>query len=128
MAAARVGGRWGKSGPVGFAGGDGCLHCVVDVEDGVLGPVVAVSLLVFAVDDGEGVQDVDDGSARAGEAVLEFRELLGRFFVGAAVGAAGRAPVAIFFGLKVEVEEGGVQLAAEEEAALLVPSKGDYIG
>ena len=65
VAAARVGGGWGERGPVGFVGGEGCLHCVVDVEDGALGAVVAVSLLVLAADDGEGVQDVGDG-VRAG--------------------------------------------------------------
>ena len=63
MAATRVGGGWGERGPVGFAGGDGCLHCVVDVEDGALGAVLAVSLLVLAAEDGEGVQDVGDGVA-----------------------------------------------------------------
>ena len=118
-----VGGGWGEPGPVGFAGGGGGLHCVVDVEDGVLGAVVAVSLVVSAADDGEGVQDVGDGVAGGGEAVLEFRELLGGFVVGAAVGAAGRTPVAVFLDWQVKVEEGGVQLAAEEEAAVLVPAE-----
>ena len=55
--------------------------------------------------------------------VLELRELLGRFVVGAAVGAAGRTPVAVSVGWQVQVEEGGVEFAAEEEAALFVPSK-----
>ena len=124
MAATRVGGRWGEPGPVGFVGGEGCLHRVVDVEDGVLGPVVAVSLLVLAADDGEGVQDVGDGVARGWEAVLELRELLGRFVAGAAVGAACRAPVAVCLRWQVQVEEGGVQFAAEEEAAPVVPAEG----
>ena len=123
VAAARVGGWWGEQGSVGFAGGEGCLHCVVDFDDGALGAVFAVLLFVLAADDGEVVQDVGDGVPRGGEVVLEIRELLGRFIVGAAVGAACRAPVAVVLGRQVEVEEGGVQLAAEEEAALLVPSK-----
>ena len=62
-------------------------------------------------------------SPRGGEAALELRELLGRFVVGAAVGAADRTPAAVFFGWQVEVEEGGVQLAAEEEAAVFVPAE-----
>ena len=123
MAAARVGGRWGEPGPVGFAGRDGGLQCVVDVEDGALGAIFAVLLLVLVADDGEGVQDVGDGVARGGEVVLELREMLGHFVVGAAVRAACWAPVAVFPDWQVEVEEGGVQLAAEDKAPLLVPTE-----
>ena len=123
MAATWVGGRWGESGPVGFAGGDGCLNRVVGLEDGVLGAVFAVPPLVPAADAGESVQDVGDGVARGGEVALEVRELLGRLVVGAAIGSAGRAPVAVRFRRQVQVEEGGVQLAAEEEAAVLVPEE-----
>ena len=59
--------------------------------------------------------------------VREVRELLGGFVVGAAVGAAGWAPVAVRLRRQVQVEEGGVQLAAEEEAALVVPAEGRAI-
>ena len=124
MAATRVGGRWGESGPVGFAAGDGCLHCVVDVEDGALGAVVAVVGFVLAVDSGEGVQDVGDGVEGGGEVALEVGELLGRLVAGAGIGLAGRAPVAVCLRRQVQVEEGGVQFAAEDEAALLVPLEG----
>ena len=89
MATTRVGGRWGESGPVGFAGGDGCLHCVVGIEDGALGAVFAVVGFVLAADAGEGVQDVGDGVARGGEVAFEVREVLGCLVAGAAIGAAG---------------------------------------
>ena len=89
MTATPVGRRRVEHGPAGFAGGGGCLHRVVDVKDGVLGSVLAVVGLVLAAGDGEGIEDVGDGVAGGGKAVLEFRELFGGFVVGAAVGAAG---------------------------------------
>ena len=68
----------------------GLLHGVVDVEDDALRAVFAVRLLVLALDDGEGLQDVVDVVARDA----------------------------------VEVEVGGVEFAAQQEAARFVPAKG----
>ncbi len=64
-------GRWVYLGLVGFAGFDGGLHLVVDVEDGEFGAVVAVGFDVFLFDDGEGFHDVFDGVPRRGEHVDE---------------------------------------------------------
>ncbi len=75
------------------------------MEDGFFGAVVAVFGFVFALHDGEGVQDVADGMAGRGE--------------GAGEGFGLLLPLGL--GAEVEVEEGGVQLAPQQEAPLLVP-------
>ena len=105
MAAGEVGGGWVQQGLVGHAGLHGLGEGVVDLEDGFFGAVVAVFGLVFALHDGEGVHDVADGMAGRGE--------------GAGEGFGLLLPLAL--GAEVEVEEGGVQLAPQQEAPLLVP-------
>ena len=89
----------------------------------MLGAVLAERLLVLAAHDGEGVHDVGDGIARLGEMAFELGKLFGCFVLGAAVETPCGPPVAMFVGWKVQVEEGGVQLATEEEAAVLVPAE-----
>ena len=84
---------------------------------------VAVYFLVLAVDDGEGVHDVGHGVAGGREVALEFGEFLRGLVAHGAFGDAGGFPLAVGGGRQVEVEEGGVQLAAEQEAALLVPAE-----
>ena len=79
--------------------------------------------LLLTADAGEGVQDMDDSVARGGEVALEVREVLDGLVDGAAIGSAGRAPVAVRVRRQVQVEEGGVQLAAQQEAALFVPAE-----
>lgn len=66
---------------------------------------MAVFGFVFALHDGEGVHDVADGLAGRGEGAGEGFGLLSPFGLAA----------------EVEVEEGGIQFAPEEEAPLLVP-------
>lgn len=105
MAAGGIGGWWGEEGSVGGAALHRLTEGVVDLEDGLLGAVVAVFGFVFALHDGEGVHDVADGLAGRGE--------------GAGEGFGLLLPLAL--GAEVEVEEGGVQLAPEQEAPLLVP-------
>ena len=99
------------------------MHLVVDFQDDTLGAVFAVLRLVLAANAGEGVQDAGDGAARGGEVTFEGRELLDGLGDGAAIGPVGRAPVAVCVRRQVEVEEGGVQLGAQQEAALLVPAE-----
>lgn len=99
------------------------LDLVVDFKDDPLRAVLAVLRFVFSADAGEGVQDACDGVARGGAVALKVRELLGCLVAGAAIGPAGRAPVAVRVRRQVQAEEGGVQLAAQEEAALLVPAE-----
>src|SRR5207253_8852856 len=82
----------------------------------MLGPVVTPFLLILSPDDGEGVHDVGYRVAWGREAGLEPRQVFSRL-------AFRRAPVAILLGRQVEVEKGGVQLAAEQEVALLVPAE-----
>src|SRR5512137_69972 len=108
MAAAWVS-RWRiKAGLVGLAGLHGGGEGVVDFEDDAFGAVVAVELrLVLALYDGEGVQDVIHRVARGGESFGQGFGLL--------------TPLGLR--TEVEVEEGGVQLAAEQEAAFLVPTE-----
>ena len=50
--------RWIEDGLVGLAGVFGTLHGVVDFEDQVFGSVFAVLGDVFALDDGEGFENV----------------------------------------------------------------------
>lgn len=47
-----------QTSPIGLTGCDGFLHCVVDVKDGTLGAVLAITLLVFAPHDWKGVHDI----------------------------------------------------------------------
>ena len=119
MTAARVGGGRIEAGLVGLAGFHGLGEGVVDFEDGVFGDVAAGfdhlaggvlfggAGLVLALHDGEGVHDVGHRVAGGGE---RFGQRFGLF-----------APLG--FGAELEVEEGGVQLAAEQQAALLVPTE-----
>ena len=123
MAAARIGRWWIEDGPVDPSADYGYLNRVVDVKDDVLRAVLAERLLVLAAHDGEGVHDVGDGIARPGEMAPELGKLLGCFVLGAAVGAVRGPPVAVFVCRKVQMEEGGVELATEEEAAILVPAE-----
>src|SRR6267142_3358496 len=117
MATARVHRRRVEANLVGLAGAHGRGEGVVDGEDDAPGAVVAVALrLVPMADDGEGVHDEGYGVARGQEAGREPRQVCRRL-------AVCRAPVAAGLGRQVEVEEGGVQLAAEQEAALLVPAE-----
>ena len=126
MAAAGIGGRWIETGAVGLAGGDSFLDRVIHLENDALGAVLAESLLVLATDDGKGVHDVGDGVSRGGEKAFEFRKLRGCFVARASIGAACPAPAATFVGVRVQVqvEEGCVELATEEETAFLVPTEG----
>ena len=78
---------------------------------------------VLSTDAGEGVEDRGDGVAGGGEVTVEFHELFGCLVVGGAIGFAGWAPFAIRLRRQVQVEDGGVQFAAEDEAALLVPAE-----
>ncbi len=106
MATRGIGGWWIEEGLVGAARGDGAGEGVVDLEDGFFGAVVAVVFgFVFAFDDGEGVHDIGHGMAGRGE--------------GAGEGFGLLTPVVL--AAEVEVEEGGVQLAAQQEAPILVP-------
>ena len=115
---------WIEGGPVAPSGGYGYLNRIVDVKDNALGAVLAESLLVLAADNGKGVHDVGDGVARGGEKAFEFRKLRGSFVVRASFGATGGPPAVTFVGGKVQVEEGSVELATEEEAAIFVPTEG----
>jgi hypothetical protein len=117
MAAAWVARRWVQTCLIGPAGVDGLLHGLVDFDDNALGAVIAlVPLLVLAADDGEGVHDVGHGVVRGREAGFDPRQILRCF-------ARRRTPVAVLIRRQIEVEEGSVQLAAEQEATLLVPSE-----
>src|SRR5262249_5044961 len=69
-------------------------------------------LLVRVPDDGERVHDVLRGVAGRGEHLFQLGEVGFRF-------ASGLLPLA---GSKIEVEEGGIEFAAEQEAAILVPA------
>ena len=105
-----------EAGLVGLAGGDGVLHGVVDFEDGSLGAVFAVFCLVLALYDGEGVHDVVHGFARRGEGRKQRGKFCGGFvFV--------FFPCAIGIGRQIEMEDGGIQLATQLEAAILVPAE-----
>ena len=55
---AGVGRRWIEQSAVGLASSDGLGHGVVDFQNDALGVVLAVVLLVFALDDGERFHDV----------------------------------------------------------------------
>ena len=95
------------------SGADGFGHGVVDFKDDALGAVIAIPLgFILALHDGEGVHDVGHGGAGRGEAGLASG------FRGVSLDANRRC-----LGWQVEVEEGGVQLAAEQEAAILVPTE-----
>jgi len=50
--------RWGKECTVGFASAHGFGHGIIDFQYNSLGTVLAVFLLVFALDEGEGLHDV----------------------------------------------------------------------
>ena len=58
MRYARIGRGWVEEGLVGLTASYGSSYCVVDLEDGVFGAVVAVGFFVFAFDDGKGFYDV----------------------------------------------------------------------
>lgn len=108
MTAPRVCWWWIKPRLIRLAGLHGGGEGVVYFKDDALGAVVAVELgLVLALHDGEGVQDVINSVARCGESLGQGFRLLN--------------PLGLW--AEVEVEEGGVQLAAEQEAALLVPAE-----
>ena len=96
---------WIEQGLVCDTACDGLGQRVVDFEDGVLGAVGAVFGEVLALDDGESVHDVGHGMAGRGEGAGEGFGLLLPFG----------------FGAEVQVEEGGVQLAAQQETPILVP-------
>ena len=117
MATAQVSRRWVEARLVGLTGAHGLGEGVVDVEDNAPGAVVTIELrLVLAADDGEGVHAGGYGVARRREAGREPRPVCRRL-------AVYQAPVAALLGWQGEVEAGGVQLAAEQEAALLVPAE-----
>lgn len=108
MTTPRISRRRLAAGLVGMPGLHGFGEGVVDFEDDAFGAVVAVELLlVLALYDGEGVQDVGHGGAGRGERL----------------GQGGGLLPPLGLRTEVEVEEGGVQLAAEQEAALLVPTE-----
>ena len=112
-----IGGRRRQTGLVGDAGADGFSHGIIDFEDDALGAVIAVTLgFVLALHDGEGVHDVVHSGAGSGEAGLESRPIFCRFVL-------GWTPVAICLGGQVEMEEGGIQLAAEQESAFFIPTE-----
>ena len=93
---------------VGGAGALAVGEGVVDFEDGAFGAVVAIEFgLVFALYDWEGVQDVGHGGAGHGERL----------------GQGGGLLTPLCLRAEVEVEEGGVLFAAEQEAALPVPTE-----
>ena len=101
MTAAWICGRRIEAGFVGLAGADGFVEGVVDLEDGFLRAVDASVLgFVFALHDREAVQDIGDGGVGCGERLGQGVRLL--------------TPLGLR--AEVEVEEGGVQLAAEQEA------------
>ena len=54
---AGIGGRWIEKRVIGCACAASFSHRVVDFQDDTLGAVLAVFLLVFAFDDGEGLYD-----------------------------------------------------------------------
>lgn len=58
MTAARVSGRRVEAGLVGLGGAMGFGEGSGDFQDGVFGAAVAVFFVVFAADDGDGVEDV----------------------------------------------------------------------
>ena len=108
MTTPRVGWRRIEAGLVGSAGADGFLQGVVYFEDDAFRAVVAVEFrLVLTLNDGESVHDVVHRMARRGE---RFGQRLGLL-----------TPLSLR--AEVEVEKGGVQLAAEQEAAFLVPTE-----
>ncbi len=122
MATRRIGGRRVEEGLVGVAGCDGLGEGVVDLEDGFFGAVVAVFGLVLAFDDGEGVHDVGHGMAGRGEGGEKRGLEMGDWRLGGRSGEVVTACLAPFLlAAEVEVEEGGVQLAAQQEAPILVP-------
>ena len=104
---------------VGVAGTDGLGESVGDFEDDAFGAVVAGKLcLVLALHVWEGVHDVRHGGAGRGERLDQ--------------GGGLPTPTSRLatvrrrrLGLRAEVEvgKGGVQFAAEQEAALLVPKE-----
>ena len=120
----RVGRRKIDRSAVDFSGGYEYLNRIVDVKDDVPGAVLAESLLILSADDGEGVHDVGDGVSRGAKVALELREFPWCFIAGASFGATGGPPAATFVGGQVQVEEGSVELATEEEAAVFVPMEG----
>ena len=97
MFVGRGAGRWVEASLV----GNSCPHClgysVVDFKDNPFGAIFAVFSLILALHDGEGVHDVVHGMPWG-------RESLNQGF-----GLA--APLVLR--PEVEVEEGGIQFAAE---------------
>lgn len=122
MAARRVGGGRVEEGLVSRAARHGLGEGVVDLEDGFFGAVGAVFGFVFAFDDGEGVHDVGHGMAGRGEGGEKRGLEIGDWRLGGRSGEVAAAALAPFvLAAEVEVEEGGVQLAAQQEAPILVP-------
>ena len=124
MFVGRRAGGWVEAGLVGGACAHRLGHFVVDFEDDSFGAVFSVLFFVLAADDGEGVHNVVHGVAGGREVALELGEFLWDLVAHGAFGDTGRLPLAVGAGQQVEVEEGGVQFAAKQEAALLVPFKG----
>ena len=111
MGHTRIGRRWFEQSLVRLASVYGVLHSSIDLHDHALRAVLPVCGLVLALDDGEGVHDVGHGVAGRGEGAGEGLGLM----------------VPLVLRAEVEVEEGGVQLAPQQEAALLVPAEGRAI-
>jgi len=114
MTAAWVSGGWVQVGLVGFARPHGVNHFVVDFEDDALGAVFAVLFPVLALDDGEGVHDVDHSVSGGGEVAFEFGKFLGGLVAHRAFSDAAGYPLAVRGSWQVDVEEGGVQLTAKQ--------------
>jgi hypothetical protein len=84
-------------------------HGIVDLKDALSGAVVAVDLLILLPDDGELVEDIGHGITRLREVTLEHRQFLQCL-------ALGLAPATVGLARRIEVEESGVQFAADLEA------------
>lgn len=61
MRDAGVGRRWVEEGLIGLAGADSLGHSAIDFQNDALGAVLAVSLLVFALDGGGNIPSCRDG-------------------------------------------------------------------
>jgi hypothetical protein len=75
-----------------------------------------VGLLILLPDDGKLVEDIGHGITRLQEVALERRQCLRCL-------ALGLAPATIGLARRIEVEESGVQFAADFAAPGLVPGK-----
>ena len=92
------------------------LQLVVDFQDDALGTVFAVGGLVLAPHNGEGTHDVVDCVARSWKGLGQ----CGQFGV---VFVVHFLPCTVLVGGQIEVEEGRVQLASQEEATGFVPAE-----